>query len=158
MGRLLAGCLSCDILSGKQTEPGGTIYENEHWHVGSAVEPVVWPGFLIVKQKRHCEHLAELTPGEAASLGPTVRETCRAVAQVMRPAKTYVCSFGDGVRHIHFWILPRPPEMRPGMHWVILNLDLRLMLTRRLGVKRWVCSDEEVMQMAERLRAQFIRL
>ena len=68
MGPLVAGCLSCDVVSGKRTEPGGVIYEDGHWHVGSIMPPVVWRGFLIVKLKRHCEHVAELTPEEAAKL------------------------------------------------------------------------------------------
>ena len=35
------------------------------------------------------------------------------------------------------------PEMRPGMHCVLLNLDIRTVLTRRFGIKRWVCSEKE---------------
>ena len=138
---LVPGCMSCDILAGKRTPPDGVIYENEHWHVDSVLGPVVWRGFLIVKLKRHCEHLAELTPDEAASLGPVIQTTCRALSEVLRPAKVYVCSFGDGVTHIHFWVLPRPPEMRPGLHWVMFHLDMRTTLARRLGIKRWVCDD-----------------
>ena len=145
--------MSCDILAGRRTEPGGVIYEDEYWHVGSMVRPVFWPGFLIVKLKRHCEHLAELTPEEAATLGPVLQMTCSAVAGVLKPAKVYVCSFGDGVKHIHFWILPRPRGMRPGMHWAMLNLDIRAALTR-LGVKRWLANDVEMVSLAGRIRGQ----
>jgi diadenosine tetraphosphate (Ap4A) HIT family hydrolase len=155
MEQLIAGCLSCDVVAGRRMEPGGVIYEDEHWHVGSIMPPVVWQGFLIVKLKRHCEHVAELTADEAASLGPVLGATCRAVSEVLRPAKVYVCSFGDGVKHIHFWILPRPPEMRPGMHSVMLNLDMRMALARSFGIKRWSCSDEQVAETAEKLRQHF---
>ena len=153
MGPLRAGCLSCDVVAGKRTEPGGVIYEDDYWHVGSIMQPVVWRGFLIIKLKRHCEHLAELTPEESAALGPVLAAACAAVQEVVRPAKVYVCSFGDGVKHIHFWILPRPAGMRPGMHTVFRNLDLRMGLTR-LGIKRWVCSDEEVAATVQLLRQQ----
>jgi diadenosine tetraphosphate (Ap4A) HIT family hydrolase len=152
---LVPGCLSCDILSGKRTVPGGTIYEDPYWVVESIIAPVVWRGFLIVKLKRHCEHLSELTPEEAAALGPVLQNTCRALNEVLNPAKVYVCSFGDGVKHIHFWILPRPPEMRPGMHWVFFNLDLRVFLTRRLGLKRWTCSDREIEDLVGQVRQRF---
>ena len=148
---LIPGCLSCDILAGRVTEPGGVIYEDEFWHVGSVIRPVFWPGFLVVKLKRHSEHLSELTPEEAAALGPVLRATCSAVASVLEPAKVYVCSFGDGVKHVHFWILPRPAEMRPGMHWVMLNLDARAALTR-LGVKRWLVDEAEMGSMTGRIR------
>jgi diadenosine tetraphosphate (Ap4A) HIT family hydrolase len=150
--------MSCDILAGKRTVPGGVIYEDDYWHVDSVVGPVYWRGFLIVKLKRHCEHLAELTPEEAAALGPAIQMTCAALAEVLKPAKVYVCSFGDGIKHIHFWILPRPPEMRPGMHWVMYHLDVRGLLTRRLGVKRWLRSDQEVAELASQVQEQVQRL
>jgi ATP adenylyltransferase len=155
---LMPGCMSCDILAGKRTPPGGVIYEDDYWHVDSVVSPVLWRGFLIVKLKRHCEHLAELTPPEAAALGPVVRTACRALSQVLKPAKVYVCSFGDGVKHIHLWVLPRPPEMRPGMHWVFLHLDARAFLTRRFGVRRWIVSDEEAAHIADQVRQRFLAL
>jgi diadenosine tetraphosphate (Ap4A) HIT family hydrolase len=134
------------------------IYEDEYWHVDSVIGPVFWRGFLIMKLKRHCEHLAELTPKEAETLGPIIRTACLALTEVCKPAKVYVCSFGDRIRHIHFWVLPRPPWMRAGMHWVFLHLDMRAILTRRFGVKRWVCSDEEVAEMANSVRQRFRQL
>ena len=158
MEKFVSRCLSCDIVTGKQVEPGGVIYENTYWHVGSAVGPAVWRGFLVIKLKRHCEHLAELTPEEAAVLGPVLRTTCLALTEVLRTAKVYVYSFGDGVKHVHFWALPRPPEMRPGMHQVLFNLDMRLTLTRLLGIKKWMISDEEVGHTADKLRECFIQL
>jgi diadenosine tetraphosphate (Ap4A) HIT family hydrolase len=150
---LVPGCVSCDIVSGRRIEPGGVIYENEHWHVGTAItSPVVWRGFLIIKLKRHSEHLAELSPQEAATLGPVIQSTCSALTQVLHPAKIYVCSFGDGVRHVHLWVLPRPSTIRSGMHSVILQLDLRTALTRWFGIKRWTVSDVEVIRIAEQIR------
>jgi diadenosine tetraphosphate (Ap4A) HIT family hydrolase len=151
----IPGCMSCDILAGKRTAPGGVIYQDEYWHVDSVVSPVLWRGFLIVKLKRHCEHLAELTPPEATALGPLVQTTCLALSQVLKPAKVYVCSFGEGVKHIHLWVLPRPPEMRPGMHWVFLHLDVRALLTHRFGIQRWVVSDAEVAHIADQVRQRF---
>jgi diadenosine tetraphosphate (Ap4A) HIT family hydrolase len=155
---LVPGCLSCDILAGRRAVPGGVIYESEYWHVDSVVSPVLWRGFLIIKLKRHCEHLAELTREEAAALGPVIQTTCLALSNVLKPAKVYVCSFGDGVRHIHFWVVPRPLEMRPGMHWVFLNLDVRVVLSRRFGIKKWMCSDEEAADIAAQVRQQFRQL
>lgn len=154
----MQGCVSCEIVAGKRMEPGGVIYENQYWHVGTALSsPAVWRGFLIIKLKRHCEHLSELTPDEALALGPVVRSTCSALTDVLHPAKVYVCSFGDGVKHIHFWVLPRPADMRPGMHSVMLQLDLRTTLTRWFRWRRWVVRDAEITAIAkgvrERLRA-----
>lgn len=149
---LVPGCVSCDIVAGKQVEPGGVIYEDGYWHVGSFAHfPVVWPGFLILKLKRHCEHLADLSPEEASVLGQIIQSTCSALMNVLQPAKVYVCSFGDGVRHVHFWLLPRPADMLPGMHSVMFNLDMRMTLTR-LGIKRWIIAEKEVIRIADQLR------
>jgi ATP adenylyltransferase len=147
------GCMSCDIVSGKRVEPGGVIYENDYWHMGTIVgSPVVWRGFLCIKLKRHCEHLADLSPEEALTLGPVIQSTCSALAEVLKPAKVYVCSFGDEVRHVHWWVLPRPSDMRPGMHSVIFNLDMRTTLTRLFGIKKWIVSDEDVADIARQVR------
>jgi diadenosine tetraphosphate (Ap4A) HIT family hydrolase len=148
---LVPGCLGCDLLAGRRSAPGGTIWEDDYWQLESVIRPVVWRGFLILKLKRHCEHLAELTPAEATALGPAVRASCGALAAVLAPAKVYVASFGDGVQHIHFWLLPRPQDQRPGLHWVLLHLDLRLWLARR-GFRRWIVPDEEVAALVARLR------
>ena len=151
------GCLSCDILSGKLSSPGGVIYEDDYWHVDSVIGPVVWRGFLIVKLKRHCEQMAELSSAEALALGPIVRSACVALAEVIEPAKVYVCSFGDGIKHIHVWLLPRPQEMHPGMRSVMLNLSLRMWLTR-FGIRKWLISDEDVAHMADLLRQRMSTL
>lgn len=148
---LVPGCLSCDLLAGRRSAPGGTIWEDDFWLLESVVSPVLWRGFLILKLKRHCEQLHELTPAEAAALGPAVRTACGALANILAPAKIYVASFGDGVQHIHFWLLPRPQDTRPGLHWALFHLDLRAWLAR-LGARRWVVPDEEVADLAARLR------
>lgn len=149
---LIPGCVSCDILAGITAEPGGTIHEDEFWHVGSyAGRFSVWRGFLIVKLKRHVTQLADLTPAEAAAMGPVVQRCCQALDQVLKPAKVYVCSFGDGVEHVHWWLLPRPAEMRAGMHAVFFQLDARLALAR-LGFQHFSLPPGEVAGIADRLR------
>lgn len=45
--------------------------------------------------------------------------------------------------------------MRPGLHWVLANLDLRSVLTRRFGIKRWLCSDEQTAQLVSQVRQHF---
>ena len=152
MAALLPGCLACDIVSGKFVQPGDTIFENTHWHVDTATSANVWPGFLMIKLKRHCVHLADLTPLEAASLGPVIQIINRALMQVLHPARIYVCSFGDGSSHIHFWVLPRPPEMKPGLHPVIFTLDIRLALTKYLHLKKWLVPPAKLVQIAAQVR------
>lgn len=155
---LVPGCTSCDILAGIKSVPGGTIYENPWWVVESTTSPVYWRGFLVVKLKRHCEYLTDLEPEEAAALGTVIHGTCLAVSAVLAPAKLYVASFGDGGKHVHFWVLPRPEGMRPGLLWVLAHLDQRAFATRRLGLKRWVVPDDEVAALADEVRHKMARL
>ena len=103
--------MACDVLTGKRQAPGGVIYEDDYWRVDHCLSPVLLLGFLIIKTKRHCEQLAELTPEEGAALGPIIHNTCLVVSQILQPAKVYVCSFGEAVKHIHFYVIPRSPNI-----------------------------------------------
>jgi hypothetical protein len=44
------------------------------------------------------------------------------------------------------------------MHPVIFNLDMRTMLTRSLGIKKWIVSEDEVAGIASQLRECLCRL
>jgi hypothetical protein len=48
---LVPSCMSCDILAGTRSAPGGLIYEDDCWHVDSVVGPVFWRGFLIINKR-----------------------------------------------------------------------------------------------------------
>ena len=157
MANATSNCYPCDLVEGKVVHPGGTIYEDSCWHVDLAGHANVWRGFLMIKLKRHCVHLADLTPQEAAALGPVIQRTNQAVMDVLHPAKIYLCSFGEGTAHIHFWVLPRYPNMRPGMHPTMFNLDLRVTLTKYFGVKRWLIPHDELVQIAGQLRQHIMK-
>jgi diadenosine tetraphosphate (Ap4A) HIT family hydrolase len=73
------------------------------------------PGNLFLILKRHAEQLAELTSDEAASLGPLIQNVCAALTEALHPVKIYVASYGEGVRHIHFHLIPRTLAMPLGM-------------------------------------------
>ena len=74
--------------------PGGVIYEDAYWQVDHGLEPIALAGWLIIKPKRHCEHIAELAPEETASFGLLLRNTARALTEVLYPAKVRVHSMG----------------------------------------------------------------
>lgn len=143
---LVDGCLACDVLAGKVTPPGGVIYDDRFWRVDHSTSPVVLPGFLILKPRRHVEHIALLTAEEMAAFGPLLRNTCRALAHVLHPAKIYASSFGEAVSHVHFYILPRyprTPEM-PANGIEVLN--------RLFSEKPWAGSDTEAATVADQVR------
>ena len=139
---LVDGCLACDVLAGKVTPPGGVIYDDQYWRVDHSTSPVMLPGFLILKPRRHVEHIALLTAEEMAAFGPLLRNTCRALAHVLHPAKVYATSFGEAVSHVHFYILPRMPDM-PASGVQVLG---------QLFKKTWAASDEEAAAIADQVR------
>lgn len=144
MTRLIEGCMACDILAGRLRPPGGAIYEDAYWLVDHQCQPVEMAGYLIVKPKRHVEHLADLTPEEAASLGPILRATCLALGRVVHPAKTYAISMGEAVAHIHFLIIPRTTAM-----------TVRgLAVVEEVWSGKWATTDQEAEEVATNVRTE----
>jgi diadenosine tetraphosphate (Ap4A) HIT family hydrolase len=105
-------CSVCAELAGTVPAPGGVVYRNEWWEVAHHTGPWTDPGELIVKARRHVESLA--AAGEAAALGPVLRAAVAAVERVVRPERVYVASYGERVRHVHFFLLPRTSSLPAG--------------------------------------------
>jgi diadenosine tetraphosphate (Ap4A) HIT family hydrolase len=107
-------CSVCAEVTGRVVAPGGVVFENESWSVAHHIGPYTDPGELIVKARRHCESLSELTAAEAESLGPVLRAAVAAVEHVVRPERVYVACWGERVRHVHFFLLPRTRTLPAG--------------------------------------------
>ena len=60
---------------------------------------------------------------------------------VFNPEKIYISSFGDAVRHIHFYVIPRTHDMPADA----------LSILRQLFDGRWACSDDEAAEVATRM-------
>jgi diadenosine tetraphosphate (Ap4A) HIT family hydrolase len=104
----LAGCLACDLTSGRRRVPGGRIYGTGSWVVEHCVGPLGL-GTLIVKPVRHVLHVGELTEAESIEMGPLLRLACAAVTEVVQPDQVYVSlwSHPEGrPAHIHFVVQP----------------------------------------------------
>lgn len=138
----VVGCIACDVVAGRLGAPGGVIYADPSWMLDHAVSPVPLDGFLILKPKRHVEHLGQLTPEEALALGPLLRAAYAALQEVTGAEKVHVASFGEGVRHIHWYLLPRRagmPASATGMLQGLFRGD-------------WACSDATAAETARRVR------
>jgi diadenosine tetraphosphate (Ap4A) HIT family hydrolase len=68
----------------------------------------------MVKCRRHAESVAQLSPPEAAALGPVLHAAVAAVERVVRPERVYVASYGERQRHLHFFLLPRTSNLPAG--------------------------------------------
>jgi diadenosine tetraphosphate (Ap4A) HIT family hydrolase len=109
-----ATCSACAEIRGDVTAPGGVIFDDGLWFVSHHTGAFTDPGELIVKTRRHCESLGELTGAEAAALGPLLNAAVAAIDRVIRAERIYAVSFNERVRHVHFLLLPRTAEMPRG--------------------------------------------
>ncbi|HZI74513.1 MAG TPA: hypothetical protein VFD73_10960, partial [Gemmatimonadales bacterium] len=107
-------CSACAELAGEIQAPGGIIYDNGLWLVSHHTGAYTDPGELIVKPRRHCESLAELTREEARALGTVLWSAVRALERVIPAERIYAVSFNERVRHLHFLLLPRTAAMPRG--------------------------------------------
>jgi len=132
------------VLEGRIEAPGGTIVDDGSWHVDHAIDPPFARGWLIVKPHRHVESLGELKAAEAVALGPLLRRLTGAMERALGAERVYVCSFGEKVRHVHFHLIPRTPEMPP---------DGPLLMPDFFAEeRRWGCSAEEAAAAADEVR------
>jgi diadenosine tetraphosphate (Ap4A) HIT family hydrolase len=107
-------CRICDQVAGRVSAPGGPIHDDGLWLVSHHTGPHTDPGELIVKLRRHCESLGQLTPAEAAALGPVLQAAVAAIERVVSPERTYVASYNESARHVHFFLLPRTRDLPAG--------------------------------------------
>ena len=140
-------------MAGEISAPGGVVFENENWFVSHHTGPYTDSGELIVKTRRHCESLAELTREEGQSLGPVLRSAVQAMERVVAAERIYVVSFNERLRHVHFLLLPRTRDMPPGH--VISDLYRRARnLLRKLGTLRNPTAGERT-EVASRIRREW---
>jgi diadenosine tetraphosphate (Ap4A) HIT family hydrolase len=146
-------CSACAEVAGEIVAPGGTIHDNGIWFVSHHTGPFTDPGELIVKTRRHCESLAELTREEAESLGPVLWSAMQALERVVTAERIYAVSFNERLRHVHFLLLPRTATMPRGH--VISDLYRRARnLLRKIGVLRNPTAAARA-EAAERVRQEW---
>ena len=146
-------CAACAEVAGQISAPGGVILDDGLWFVSHHTGPFTDPGELIVKTRRHCESLAELTPAEAKALGPILQTAVRALERAVVAERIYAVSFNERLRHVHFLLLPRTADMPRGH--VISDVYRRARnLLRRIGVLRNP-SPADRAAAAERVRREW---
>lgn len=143
-------CSVCEEVAGRITSPGGVIYDDGLWTVAHHTGAYTDPGELIVKLRRHCESLSQLTEAEARAMGPVLRSAVGAIEQVVRPERVYVASYGERVRHLHFFLLPRTTAL-PAGHIVSDVYRRARTLLRSWGLVRNPSAEARA-QAADRIR------
>jgi diadenosine tetraphosphate (Ap4A) HIT family hydrolase len=148
-------CSACAEVAGELSAPGGIIFDDRLWFVSHHTGPYTDPGELIVKTRRHCESLSELTSAEAAALGLLLRTCVAAITHVVVSERIYAVSFNERVRHVHFLLLPRTAGM-PAGH-VVSDIYRRIRaLFRKFGLARNPTVEERA-AVAASIRQQLER-
>ena len=114
----MTGCYSCVTdATGQALPPRERVYDDGRWRVAHAVSSTL-PGWLVVLPKRHVTSLAELTPAEAAALGPLLRRLSVALVELTGAVKTYVALFAEaeGFEHLHLHLVPRAADLPADRH------------------------------------------
>ncbi len=109
-----ADCLACRANRGDVTAPGGVIYDDGLWRVEHQLAPAVVPGWLILKPLRHVRSLAELSPHEAAELGPLLVRLTAVLEMETGAERVYSVLLAEAVTHVHFHVIPRRAEIPAG--------------------------------------------
>ncbi len=100
-------CLACQIVSGARTVPGGIIAENAWWLADHCIGNH-GAGAIVIKTRAHRENFWELSPNEAASLGPFLQQMTQAMQMALGAERIYINSWVDQPPyHIHFVLQPR---------------------------------------------------
>ena|SRR5438093_7400742 len=146
----VVGCIACDATDGRLQPPGGVIFADEHWVLEHSLSPVLLPGWLILKPRRHVEHIAELTTAESATLGHLLVRASAAVKAALNAERVYVCSFGESVNHVHFYVVPRYSNMpKDGVE--VINMMFS-------AESPWACGDGRAAVAAERVRTEMLKI
>lgn len=147
-------CLGCDVNAGKIPTPGGLLHRDDLWVVDHIIglkpdDPIPLKGFLIICPVRHVEHIHLLTDEEQLNFGLLLADVTNALAHVMRPEKIHVCSFGEEVGHVHWYVIPR----LAGMPKSGLRLLHEIFVAKNLG-----CSSEDATEVALKVKSELERL
>ncbi|HZM41379.1 MAG TPA: HIT domain-containing protein [Acidimicrobiales bacterium] len=111
----MAGCKTCELLARRdrgEAPDWDAIVRTEAWDVVHCNDTSLL-GWIVLVVRRHVAAVADLTDGEAAALGPLVRDVSRALHDICGSEKTYVVQFAEHPdhRHVHVHVIPRSPDL-----------------------------------------------
>ena len=110
----MTDCYAC-LQNGKtpgELPPRELVYDDGGWRVVHAFGSAI-PGWLVVVCRRHITSMSQLTPQEAAILGPLLATLSRALEDVFPACKAYVAFLAEveGFEHLHIHVVPRGEDM-----------------------------------------------
>ncbi|MFA5185979.1 MAG: HIT family protein [Patescibacteria group bacterium] len=147
-------CFACDVNNEKIHVPGKLIHRDELWVVDHAIgrrpdDPIPLMGFLIICPVRHVEQIHMLTDEELLNFGLLLKDVANALNKVLAPEKIHVCSFGESVRHVHWYVIPRSAGMPQNGYDVLRGI---------FRDKKWACSVKDAAATALKVKSELEQL
>ncbi|MFC4146074.1 hypothetical protein ACFO0M_07390 [Micromonospora mangrovi] len=103
---------------GYTSPPGGYLLDDGCWRVGHGPTPY-WPaGTLLIESHRHFLDHAEMTPHEAATIGPLIQRFVGPLKEAMDAPRVHVFSCMEGAEHFHTWLVPRVGKVNSGRAFI----------------------------------------
>ena len=103
---------------GYTSPPGGYLHDDGRWRVGHGPTPY-WPaGTLLIESHRHFLDHAEMTPDEAATIGPLIQRFVGPLKEAMDAPRIHVFSCMEGAEHFHTWLVPRVGRVSSGRAFI----------------------------------------
>lgn len=100
-------CTACELLSGQRAVPGGILWRGEGFALHALADASPLPGWLVLTSERHCRAWYDLSPAEAAALGPLATRVMQTQRRVLAAEHVYAFAIGDVLQHFHLHLVPR---------------------------------------------------
>ena len=94
-------CPACEL------EEGKILLRRGGFLLHAVNQPTPVRGWLVLTSERHARAWYDLTPEEAAALGPFARGVMRAQLNVLGAEHVYALALGDVLQHFHLHLVPR---------------------------------------------------
>jgi diadenosine tetraphosphate (Ap4A) HIT family hydrolase len=100
-------CLACDVVRGARALPGGILLREGGFALHVLADPSPLRGWLVLTSERHARAWYDLSPTEAAVLGPLAARVMSAQRAALGAEHVYAFAIGDLLPHFHLHLVPR---------------------------------------------------
>ena len=103
-----AGGVDCVACGAPDSE---YLWTNERWRVSTMQKPTGLPLIVFLEPRAHYAEPGDLPDDMAAEMGRLQARVERAIRAVGEIGRVFVCRWGDGTEHLHWWFIARPARM-----------------------------------------------
>lgn len=94
-------CAGCEL------DPSKVLLRRKGFLLHAVNQPTPVKGWLVLTSERHARAWYDLTPEEAAAIGPLARDVMQAQLRALNAEHVYALALGDILQHFHLHLVPR---------------------------------------------------